>query len=616
VLLGRHAPGAHLRCLDRRRDPVRPKPLLANLALSLGVSVGFLAGLEGLARLLEHRSATAAPVADYIWDWHDKMDGGDFYTIHSEAVGWPPWEEINADGLRDRTHPVERREGTYRLVVLGDSVTLGAGIKPDEAFPYVMEQRLRASGRRIEVMNIALWGWSTRQERIAYERIARRYTPDQVLLAICLNDIPELQNNLSRPPALVAKLHRRSALVRRLVNAPGREIQNVEQLFTDRESLRVREAFGRFFDEVRALRKEVTADGASFAMVVFPFRFQVVAGAPSPTVQREIEAFGEKENIPVLDVLGAVWPLGESGFVDYDHLSPAGAARVAEAIIAGRLLPLLPSDQELLKAGLGARDHDVATLTQTLASPDAQLRGAAAWRLADLGPHAAPAQAALVKSLGDSSALVRADAARALGAIGSPASAATTALFAALDDRAQAVRWEAALALSKLDLKAPEAVAPLAATLKNPDPYVRGFAAFSLGTLGSAARAAVPALIEALALDDGYGRGGASTALAKMGPDAASAVPALLKGLESSDGDRRWKAARTLGRIGRPAAAAIPALSLALKDPNEHVRLHAARALGRMGRLPVEAVSALEGAAKDADEDVRKEARESLGHGR
>src|SRR5262249_1808652 len=151
-----------------------------------------------------------------------------------------PWEEINADGLRDRTHPPEKPPGTYRLVALGDSVTLGAGIKPEEAYPQVLEKLLWRSGRRGEVVNVGLWGWSTRQERTAYDRIVRRYKPDQVLLAVCLNDIPELQNNLARPSPLLAALFKRSALVRRVINAPGREIQNVEQLFTDRNSRRVK----------------------------------------------------------------------------------------------------------------------------------------------------------------------------------------------------------------------------------------------------------------------------------------------------------------------------------------------------------------------------------------
>ena len=256
---------------------VKGKAFAQNAALALATTVLFAGSLELGARLLEKPTPAAAPVADYIWDWREKMEG-DFYVIRSEAVGWPPWEEINADGLRDRTHPTEKPPGTHRLVALGDSVTLGAGIKPEEAFPQVLERRLWRDGRRVEVMNVGLWGWSTRQERMAYERIVRRYRPDQVLLAVCLNDIPELQNNLARPPALLAALFKRSALVRRVMNASGREIQNVEQLFTDRDTPRVREAFARFFDEVRALRDEVGKDGATFALAVFPFRFQVAAG--------------------------------------------------------------------------------------------------------------------------------------------------------------------------------------------------------------------------------------------------------------------------------------------------------------------------------------------------
>ena len=89
--------------------------------------VMFGGALELGARLFEKPAPAAAPVADYIWDWREKMEG-DFYVIRSDAVGWPPWEEINADGVRDRTHPTEKSAGTHRLVALGDSVTLGAGL--------------------------------------------------------------------------------------------------------------------------------------------------------------------------------------------------------------------------------------------------------------------------------------------------------------------------------------------------------------------------------------------------------------------------------------------------------------------------------------------------------
>jgi hypothetical protein len=49
-------------------------------------------------------------------------------------------------------------------------------------------------------MSVALPGWSTRQERYAYERIARRYRPDAVVLAVVLNDMEDLHNNLTQPP--------------------------------------------------------------------------------------------------------------------------------------------------------------------------------------------------------------------------------------------------------------------------------------------------------------------------------------------------------------------------------------------------------------------------------
>ena len=61
----------------------------------------------------------------------------------------------------------------------------------------------------------------------------------------------------------------------------------------------MREAMERFFEEVRALRREVEADGAAFALVVLPFRFQVEPGAPAPVVQQKIASFCATERLPL-----------------------------------------------------------------------------------------------------------------------------------------------------------------------------------------------------------------------------------------------------------------------------------------------------------------------------
>jgi HEAT repeat protein len=603
--------------------------LVVNLALALGVSVLFLAALEGLARLVPPAAPAPPHVADYIWDWDDKMPGG-FYVMRSEAVGWPPGEEFNGDGLRDRTRPREKPEGFWRVAVLGDSVALGAGIGPHEAFPRVMEARLQAEGRRVEIMSVALWGWSTRQERTAWERIARGYHPDQALLAVCLNDIPELQNNLARPPRWLAWLHERSALVRLLVGARRREIGSVEGLFASPAPPSVEEGFRRFFDEVRALRREVEADGATLAVAVFPFRFQVEAGAPPPVAQRRIAAFCKEEEIPCVDLLPSLFRAGRSAFLDYDHVSASGSALAADTLLASGLLPPGHSNPEALRArfasgtdpgALAVRgwlaersrplgEAGTQALVRALAAGKTEERMAAAWAFETAGPPAASAREALVRALGsDDSPGVRAAAARALGAFGALRRDAKSAVFRALGDGSENVRHDAANALFHIGMVR-EDLAPLVATLQSRDPYVRGFAAWTLGNMGGAAGGAVPSL--AALVGDPKIDAVVSAALARIGPAARAAVPALVAALKEEDAGRRWRAARTLGRIGPGAGEAVPALIAALGDPNEGVRRHAVRALGRIAPATGPAAAALQRATGDPDRTVRREAENAL----
>ncbi len=545
--------------------------LALNGALSLVVTGLLLAGPELGARAVEGQRP-ASPRAEYLWDWEERWEG-EFYTVGSNAAGWPVSQEWNADGLRDRAHPKEKLEGLWRIAILGDSVTMGAGIKASEAYPQLLESRLGRAGQAVEVLNVALWGWSTRQQRIAYERLVRAYHPDQVILGVCLNDIAELQNNLGRPPRWLTALHARFALTRLIVNARGREIASVEELFREPDAARVKRGYRLFFDELRALREAVRADGASFAIVVFPFRFQVEPGAPPPIAQREIQRFCAQQGLTCLDMLEPLRLRGPVAFVDYDHLSPSGALLAAEQIASSGLIPDRPLGSSLPKAA-----DPPARLIAWLRDPQAATRAAAARALVGLGPRARPA---------------------------------LPALFEALGDEREAVRWSAAQAIDAIGVAAADAPV-LEAALRSDDPYVSAFAAYALGGLGEAAAASVPALIEAYRREEVGGRGTAVVALAQLGPLAKEAVPALISGLANPHNQRRWVSARTLGRIGPEARAAVAALSALLADPNGHVRAHAAQALGRIGVDAAAAVEALTSAAKDPDEAVRREASHAL----
>jgi len=546
----------------------RAQRLLPNVLLSLVVSVVFLGLLEGGARLLERRRPPKR-VADYLWDWEERWDG-DFYTVGSDAVGWPPWQEFNADGLRDRARPTEKLPGTWRVIALGDSVTMGAGIEASEAWPQRLEARYVKERRPVEVLNVALWGWSTRQEAIAYRRFGPARRPDQVLLGVCLNDIPELQNNLTRPPEWLGALFKRSALVRRVVDAEGREIGDVEQLFQEPDSATVSEAFGRFFEEVRSLRRDVEGDGAKLVVLVFPFRLQVLPKAPRPTAQEKILAFCKGEGLRCLDLLPPLRAAGSPAFVDYDHLSAAGSDIVADVVATSHVVPEV--------ASVESRSGDsVDSLASLLRDPEAPARVAAA---------------------------------QELQARGREARAASGALFDALGDPSENVRWAAAQALWKVGPPPAESLPRLVAALQNRVVYVRGFAAWSLGNMGDAAQDAIPALIETVRAEEPAGRGASLLALAKLGPTARGAAPVLIETLGSRHPARRWNAARALGRIGAPEA--VEPLIGALHDPSDHVRIHAARALGKLGGNARDAVAALTAMARDPSEGVQHEAERAL----
>jgi acyl-CoA thioesterase-1 len=47
------------------------------------------------------------------------------------------------------------------IVVLGDSLTAGFGLTPDEAFPAVLEQKLRREGYHYRVVNAGVSGDTT-----------------------------------------------------------------------------------------------------------------------------------------------------------------------------------------------------------------------------------------------------------------------------------------------------------------------------------------------------------------------------------------------------------------------------------------------------------------------
>lgn len=94
----------------------------------------------------------------------------------------------NSQGFRGTTeYSVPKPTGVYRILVLGDSVTLGHGVEDEATFSSHIERQLSAH-RRTEVINMGVSGFGTAEELIQLRNIGWQYDPDLVILTYFPND--------------------------------------------------------------------------------------------------------------------------------------------------------------------------------------------------------------------------------------------------------------------------------------------------------------------------------------------------------------------------------------------------------------------------------------------
>lgn len=80
--------------------------------------------------------------------------------------------------------------GALRILALGDSITYGVGLAASDTYPERLRAALTArTGRRVEVLNLAVPGYNTAQQNAAYAEVASTLRPDVVLLQYWQDDV-------------------------------------------------------------------------------------------------------------------------------------------------------------------------------------------------------------------------------------------------------------------------------------------------------------------------------------------------------------------------------------------------------------------------------------------
>lgn len=140
-----------------------------------------------------------------IWvrlQWDDRSGTPGLYV--SDAVlgerlgaGYDGWfagvpVKINDLGFRDpRNYSLAKPAGTFRILVLGDSVTFGHGALYETTYPYLLEQRLKTWRADVnwQVWNLGVPGYNTADELAYLKEVGTRYNPDMVVVGFFPNDL-------------------------------------------------------------------------------------------------------------------------------------------------------------------------------------------------------------------------------------------------------------------------------------------------------------------------------------------------------------------------------------------------------------------------------------------
>lgn len=296
------------------------------------------------------------------------------YVLAENQRGWidDGFVTTNAFGFRGANVDVPKPHGRFRIVTLGDSVAFGWGVNDGETFSAQSQALLRA--RRpdldVELVNLAVPGYATRQEVELLDRHLARLQPDVVLVGFYSNDLPDTFEEMSAgsgggttiatrstangrilrmnpaPSSWAERQARRSralytathALKQLLHHGEGKPGSNMElELLSNTSSPQLESAWRQIATQFGRLQQMAHAAGFSVGVVMLPPREQVGGRFTEDGYQSHVRALAEQAGFFVVDPLPSLAQhvAGPPLFVPYDrnHPSALGHKIIAEAVV-------------------------------------------------------------------------------------------------------------------------------------------------------------------------------------------------------------------------------------------------------------------------------------------
>ena len=159
--------------------------MFKNLSLALFVLLLACASTEVYYRVKNHRRSQEllGGLAPELLTTRPTYDSRVYELI-------PNTKFTNSDGFRDRERYRKKKSDTFRVAVLGDSVSMQRGISFDDLWINKLQQIANswAMEDSIEFLNFAITGYSTSQQFSLLRKQVMAFSPDAILWQFHYND--------------------------------------------------------------------------------------------------------------------------------------------------------------------------------------------------------------------------------------------------------------------------------------------------------------------------------------------------------------------------------------------------------------------------------------------
>jgi len=178
----------------------KTKEIITLIVISVIICIFMVIFLEVLVRILSPQNTLSqiTSLSPFIYEqgkyisWKLKPNtSGRIITGEFNAL-----YEINSFGHRDKERNKKKKNNLTRILVLGDSFTVGFSVQQNETYSAVLEQLLTSQNKSVEVWNAGVIAYSPDTEYLVLKNTINEIKPDIVIVSFYSgNDVVDIGMN-------------------------------------------------------------------------------------------------------------------------------------------------------------------------------------------------------------------------------------------------------------------------------------------------------------------------------------------------------------------------------------------------------------------------------------